>query len=134
MRMATSTQRFAILDCAYWSAAAILAGAVAHPLAARFDPPSLSVRLLTAAVYLTMAAALAWGYRSMCSSATWRKVTLGALLMPITAAVVYSVTRQELVLLVYPSLFCLPGAVFGAALASARFQSRRSSQEVETQL
>lgn len=132
--MLTPFRRFEILDGIYWCIAAALVALLTHPLAVNFERSTFNVRLLMSLGYLGIAMCLTFVYCLKNQSTNWGKVAIGGLLMLLTASVVYSFVRQELVLLVYPSLFCLPGAVFGAALASVRFQSRRSSPQVETQL
>lgn len=109
--------------------AAVLVALLTHPLAVSFERPTFNVRLLMSLGYFGMAMCLTFAYCLKQQSTQWGKVAIAAVLMLLTAAAVYSFVRQELVLLVYSSLFCLPGAVFGAALASGCLQSRRSSQQ-----
>lgn len=107
-------------DAVYWCAMTVLSAIFALPFARSFASPVLQVSLVRSLVYMALALCLTFAYCLKSPSSNQTKAVVGALCMMAACAVVYSLVRQELVLLVYPSLFCLPGALFGVALAGRR--------------
>lgn len=104
-------------DLTYWCIGAIVTGLFARPLAISFAKIFLPQRALAATGYFCIAICLTFLYCSRRPLPSRTKVTIGAFAMLISASVVYSIARQQLVLIVYPACFCLPGAIFGSMLA-----------------
>lgn len=108
---------------------------LAYPLAMNFEAVSFVNRLLASAAYLGTAAGLAAVY---CFHAeqplSWGRAIIGACVMLVTASVIYSLIRQQVVLLVFPALFCLPGGALGGSLALALVErAKRTEKDSKTE-
>lgn len=101
-------------DFLYISSCATLSAMLAIPSAYSFGQLSFWFCLLQDSFYLLAAAIVTSIYTSLCGSSSWAKVTSGAVIMFLSSAVVFSLIRQNITLIVFASLFSFPGAIFGA--------------------
>ncbi len=129
-------RRAAVWNPLYFVAAAALIGLITRPAAASFAAEPFSTRLLMCSGYFGAAMLLTFVPCLRRRSTNWQAVALDALIMLLAASITYSFIRQELVVVVYASLFCLPGAVFGALLAGVcaeRLKARTATEPASPQ-
>ena len=109
---------FEIQDVIYFLMTATLMGILSYPHAATFEVSGLQARLMASLSYFVAAMCMTSIYCSMARTAKPRKILMAGGLMLLVSSATYSIVRQQWILLVYPSLFCLPGVVFGASTGS----------------
>lgn len=92
---------------------------ISYPLSGSFDVESFAHHLVISLAYLLFATLgnIAFFYFSR-QHASWRIAFSFAIIMIVTASVIYSFSRQYSVILVLPSLFCLPGASLGVFITA----------------
>lgn len=100
-------------DFLYWGGCAVLSALLAVPFARSFEYPTSLVNFFGAALYLLSGAVLAFIYSLRCRRSNWTKIIIGALIMLLSSAVVFSIVRQNTTLVVFMSSFSLPGSIFG---------------------
>ncbi|MGC8666804.1 MAG: hypothetical protein ACP5VE_01640 [Chthonomonadales bacterium] len=114
-------------EAIYLSTCLCLAAALGYFVGLRFEPTDLPIRALDSFAYFGIAAAYAIAYCVYSPYAgdlepahsPWTRAIFGGILMILAADLAASWARQDVVLVVLPSLFSLPGAAIGAALALA---------------
>lgn len=88
-----------------------------HPGAESFQLPIFANRIQMSAVCFVVALVFS---SFIClydnHPRSWKFSIIGGGIMVITASITYSIIRQEIVLIVLPSLFCLPGSAIGGIL------------------
>ena len=112
-------RQFIKLDHIFLCSSMVTSFLLAHSGAANFSLSLFPKRLATSTTYLIVTMLLATGY-CLCIRSTfnWRNVIAGAFIMLVTADVAYSIQHQETILVVFPALFCLPGAMLGVVVSS----------------
>lgn len=121
-------RQFRIYDYIYFCVAVVLFGIFSYFNAIRFENPLfpnrttffLNTQLFSAIINLGISFLISWVYSCFCKSASWFKVTTGVFIMVLCQSAIYSIVREDVVLVVLTSLFCFPGAVIGAALALSK--------------
>lgn len=104
----------------YWCSSSLLSGMLAVPSARSFGLPNFWFCLIEDVLYLMLAIILTYIYTYLCGNRNWAKIVIGAVVMFMSSAVVFSLIRQNITLVVFASLFSFPGAIFGAIRPSSR--------------
>lgn len=125
----TSNRFLSTPDVIYICSIGVSSVFLAYHFAGEFDMPLLGTRVFASLIYFSIALCLTFVHVLSSRTTRWPIAIAGGLLGLFVASITYSIVRQELVLIVYPSLFCLPGALFGAVVANAVLEktSRRSA-------
>ena len=117
---------YTLVDAFYLSVTGFFIAVLAYTQATHFESSSLVLRVLASGGYLSIALIMTYLYRLMRPSATRRKVAMLGVLLMIISPIVYSIVYQEVVIVVFPSLFYLPGVAFGIGLPLRHFKTKKN--------
>jgi uncharacterized membrane protein len=106
---------------------------ISYPLSGEFVIETFIQELVRALAYLFASAIVVAYCRTIKTPTSWLFAFLIGCTMIFSASTIYSLVRQYVVLLVMPSLFCLPGAVLGKLLAEVLYSPEISKKTMLTQ-
>jgi hypothetical protein len=126
-----------VRELIYLSACLLFAATLAVLEASRFETKELGRRAMDSFSYFSIAFACSIGYglSSPCRSdepgapSVWNRSLTAGFLMLLAADLAASLVRRELIVIILPALFSLPGAALGASLLSFRQTTGETAEE-----